>query len=220
MYEKKSRSTCRYSFCSANVSNILILMILQLLTSASVYLLFFEYTHITGKIYYHTLFASVSYFVGCLLGGILLTRMAHSRIKSSKGKVSNLRCVFASMYAVSLTGSLLLIVVNQIKDLGEGYIEVIIFIVQLGVSSSFVTINVAVLVLVSVQHRMKIFAMMQTINVLAICCQPKISTVIEAMDHIYVAPTYMLIGASSLGLVLGLLLSHRAALRANTKYLN
>ena len=67
---------------------------------------------------------------------------------------------------------------------------------------------------------MKIFAMMQTINVLAIYCQPKISTVIEAMDRIYVAPTYMLIGASSLGLVLGMLLSHRAALRANTKYLN
>ena len=96
----------------------------------------------------------------------------------------------------------------------------IIFIVQLGVSSSFVTINVAVLVLVSVQHRLKIFAMLQTINVLAICCQPKISTYIDALERVYVAPTYMLIGANSLSLVLGMLLSHRAALRANTKYLN
>ena len=114
MYEKKSRSTCRYMFCTTNISNVLILVLLQLITSVSVYLLYFEFTHINGKIFYHTLFASVSYFVGCLLGGILLSRMAASRIKSSKGKVRNLRCVFASMYAVSLTGSLLLIVVNQI----------------------------------------------------------------------------------------------------------
>ena len=95
----------------------------------------------------------------------------------------------------------------------------IIFIVQLGISSSFVTINVAVLVLVSVQHRLKIFATLQTINVLAICCQPKISTIIEEMDQVYVAPTYLLIGASSLGLVLSMLLGHRAALKANTRYL-
>ena len=121
------------------------------------------------------------------------------------------------MYAISLTGSLLLIMVNQIKDLKQGYVEVIIFIVQLGISSNFVTINVAVLVLVSVQHRMKIFAMLQTINVLAICCQPRISTFIEEMDQINVAPTYLLIGASSLGLVLGVLLSHRAALKANSR---
>ena len=145
----------------------------------SIYLLFFEYTELSGKIFAHTLFASVSYFVGCLLGGILLSKMSASRIKSSKGKVRNLRCVFVSMYAVSLTGSLLLIVINKFDKLGQGYVEVIIFIVQLGISSSFVTINVAVLVLISVNHRFKIFVILQAINVASICFQPKISSYID-----------------------------------------
>lgn len=212
--ERKSRSVCRYIFCTANASNIIILALLQLLTSSSVYLLFFEFTHITGKVFYHTLFASVSYFVGCLLGGILLSRMAASRIKSSKGKVSNLRCVFASMYSVSFIGSLLLIVVNRFEDLRQGYVEVIIFIVQLGISSSFVTINVAVLVLVSVNHRLKVFTIMQAINVISICLQPSFASYLERAE----TPTYVLIAASFIGLVLGLMLSHRAALSANSHF--
>lgn len=213
MYDKKSRSTCRYIFCTTNVSNILILALLQLLTSSSVYLLFFEFTHINGKVFYHTLFAAVSYFVGCLLGGILLSKMAASRIKSSKGKVRNLRCVFASMYSVSLFGSLLLIVVNQIENLKQGYVEVIIFIVQLGISSSFVTINVAVLVLVAVSHRLKVLAMLQVINVLSICLQPSFASYLALHN----APTYALITASSLGLILGVMISHRAAEKANAQ---
>ena len=136
------------------------MILLQLLTSISIYLLFFEYARIEGVIFKNTLFAAISYFVGSLLGGIMLTRMSNSRIKSSKGKVRNLKCVFVSMYAVSLTGSLLLLVVGAVDTLGTAYVEVIIFIVQLGISSSFVTINVAVLVLISVNHRLKMFVIL------------------------------------------------------------
>ena len=140
-----------------------------MVTSVSVYLLWFEYQYIEGKLFEHTLFAAMSYLLGCLLGGILLSKMSTSRIKSSKGKVRNLRCVFVTMFSISLLGSLLLIIVD--KDgakITQSYVEIIIFIVQLGVSSSFVTINVAVLILISPLHRVKIFALLQTINILSI----------------------------------------------------
>ena len=98
-----------------------------------------------------------------------MSKMSASRIKSSKGKVRNLRCVFVTMFAISLFGSLLLIMLDKDGNkLTQGYVEIIIFIVQLGISSSFVTINVAVLILISPIHRLKIFAVLQTINVLAI----------------------------------------------------
>ena len=53
-------------------------------------------------------------------------------------------------------------------SVSPGYIELIIFIVQLGISSSFVTINMAVLILIIENHRVKMYAILQTINVLAI----------------------------------------------------
>ena len=63
------------------------------------------------------------------------------------------------MFSIALFGSLLLILIVEKQDkLSDGYIEVIIFIVQLGISSSFVTINVAILILVSINHRLAMFA--------------------------------------------------------------
>ena len=63
------------------------------------------------------------------------------------------------MFSIALFGSLLLILIVEKRDkLSDGYIEVIIFIVQLGISSSFVTINVAILILVSINHRLAMFA--------------------------------------------------------------
>ena len=73
----------------------------------------------------------------------MLSRMAASTIKSSKGKVRNLKCVFISMYFVSLIGSLFLI-----PNINDGVKNFFVFVVQLGISSSFVVINVAVLVLI------------------------------------------------------------------------
>ena len=73
----------------------------------------------------------------------MLSRMAASTIKSSKGKVRNLKCVFISMYFVSLLGSLFLI-----PNINDGVKNFFVFVVQLGISSSFVVINVAVLVLI------------------------------------------------------------------------
>ena len=143
-----------------------------------------------------------------------MSKMSASRIKSSKGKVRNLRCVFVTMFAISLFGSLLLIIVD--KDgvkLTQGYVEIIIFIVQLGISSSFVTINVAVLILISPIHRLKIFAVLQTINVLAIVFQPSIFK--EYLDEVSSLPVYSLIGLSTMGILLSLMISHRSAVKAN-----
>lgn len=188
-------------------------MVIQFISSVSVYLLWFEYQFIDGKLFEHTLFASMSFLLGCLLGGILLSKMSASRIKSSKGKVRNLRCVLVSMFTLSLLGSLLLIVVEKKGvNLTQGYVEIIIFIVQLGISSSFVTNNVAVLILISPLHRLKIFALLQTLNVLAIVFQPSLSSYMRTIGGISV---YSLIVASSIGIILSLLISYRGSIKAN-----
>lgn len=89
----------------------------------------------------------------------MLSRMSTTRIKSSAGKVRNLKCALISMFSTALAGSLLLILVKRI-ELGQNYVEVIIFIVQLGISSSFVMINVAGLILLSVCHRVKFYSLL------------------------------------------------------------
>ena len=88
----------------------------------------------------------------------MLSRMSASTIKSSKGKVRNLKCVFISMYFVALIGSLLLIYPIRRDKIKNATVDFFIFVVQLGISSSFVTINVAVLVLISINHRLKFLA--------------------------------------------------------------
>ena len=150
----------RYALCTANLWNIAILVLMQLIISSSLYLLWFEYQFIEGRIFEHTLFASSSFFVGCLLGGVFLSKISTNRIRTSKGKIRYLRCVFITMFSIALFGSTLLILIDQFDDLSPGYGEIIIFIVQLGISSSFVTINVAVLILISVNHRLKMFAVL------------------------------------------------------------
>lgn len=48
------------------------------------------------------------------------------------------------------------------------------FIEQMGISASFVTINVAVLVLISINHRVKVFTILATLNMVLIAFQPTI----------------------------------------------
>ena len=62
------------------------------------------------------------------MGGILLSKMSASRIKSSKGKVSNLKCALMSKFLVSLAGALLLVLIHKL-NVPEKYEEAIIFIV-------------------------------------------------------------------------------------------
>lgn len=45
-YDKRKRSLCRYTFCTRNFVNVFILMGLQILSSVSMYLLWFEYQFI------------------------------------------------------------------------------------------------------------------------------------------------------------------------------
>ena len=140
---RKDKSITYYIFCTPNLSNMLILCVLQLISSCSSYLLWFEYKTYNQALYQRGFIAATSYLLGCLLGGMMLSRMAASTIKSSKGKVRNLKCVFISMYFVSLLGSLFLI-----PNINDGVKNFFVFVIQLGISSSFVVINVAVLVLI------------------------------------------------------------------------
>ena len=140
---RKDKSITYYICCTPNLSNMLILCVLQLISSCSSYLLWFEYKTYNQALYQRVFIAATSYLLGCLLGGMMLSRMAASTIKSSKGKVRNLKCVFISMYFVSLLGSLFLI-----PNINDGVKNFFVFVVQLGISSSFVVINVAVLVLI------------------------------------------------------------------------
>ena len=140
---RKDKSITYYICCTPNLSNILNLCVLQLISSCSSYLLWFEYKTYNQALYQRGFIAATSYLLGCLLGGMMLSRMAASTIKSSKGKVRNLKCVFISMYFVSLIGSLFLI-----PNINDGVKNFFVFVIQLGISSSFVVINVAVLVLI------------------------------------------------------------------------
>ncbi len=158
-YEARERSFFTYFFCTKNFFNIVILMLLQIISSGASYMLYFEFQYIDGKRFERTLFAASSYFVGCLFGGLLLSKISSTRIKSSKGKLRNLKCVFVTMFTISLAGSLLLIAVQK-ASLSQGYIEVIIFVVQCGISSSIVCINVTVLIIISVNHRLKLYALL------------------------------------------------------------
>ena len=151
---RKDKSITYYICCTPNLSNMLILSVLQLISSCSSYLLWFEYKTYNQALYQRVFIAATSYLIGCLLGGMMLSRMAASTIKSSKGKVRNLKCVFISMYFVSLFASLLLIPHTKHDRLKN----FIVFVVQLGISSSFVAINVAVLVLIKINHRLKFLA--------------------------------------------------------------
>ena len=84
---------------------------MQLISSGASYLLYFEFQYIDGKKFERTIFAACSYFVGCLFGGLLLAKISSTRIKSSKGKLRNLKGVLVSMFSISFVGSLLLIAV-------------------------------------------------------------------------------------------------------------
>lgn len=110
---KSGRSFWRYALCTASLWNIVILVLMQLIISSSLYLLWFEYQFIEGKIFQHTLFASSSFFVGCLLGGVFLSKISTNRIKTSKGKIRYLRCVFITMFSIALFGSTLLILIDK-----------------------------------------------------------------------------------------------------------
>ena len=181
------------------------------MTSVATYLLWFEYSYILDEVFKHTFFASTSYFVGCLLGGILLAKMSTSRIKSSKGKISNLKCVFITMYSISLFGSIILIFIHK-YEVPLQYEEVIIFIVQCGISSAYVTINVAVIILITVNHRAKIFAFLSTINAASIGFQPAYSSYFEPG-----VPTYTLIAFSATGIFLTFFISSKKAQASNDR---
>ena len=114
---------------------------------------------------------SGSYFVGCLLGGILLSKVASSGIKSNFGRVRVLRKTTFIIYIVILLGILLLLAAFHYK-IGKGYFQSIVFLIQLGLGASFVAINCAIFLIVSFRHRVKMFAITGTVNNIALFLQP------------------------------------------------
>lgn len=121
------RSLCMYLCCSWNCGNLTILILLQAFSASSLGLLWFEYDYLHGMIFEHAWIASTSYFLGCLMSGIFLSKMSASRIKSLAGRVRHLRCVFITTSSITVVGSCLLICLNRL-ELSQGYIEVILFI--------------------------------------------------------------------------------------------
>ena len=115
------------------------------------------------------------------------------------------------MYSVAFVGSCLLLLIHQ-HEVPESYEEVIVFVVQLGISSSFVTINVAAIILISVNHRTKIFVMLSIINAISIAFQPAYVSYFEKK-----VPVYMLIGVTFLSIILAIFISHKQAERAHVK---
>ena len=113
------------------------------------------------------------------------------------------------MFFISLIGSILMHLTEHL-NLGNSALEIFIFIVQIGISSSFVTVNVAVLILISVNHRLRVFTILSLMNIGSLSMQPLLVSYIGHDD-----PAFYLIGATTTAVILSCLISHRGALRAN-----
>ena len=68
------------------------------------------------------------------------------------------------IYFFTLFGELLLIIAAYIK-LAKGYNQFILFLVQVGCGSQYVALYVALLLLISLFHRVKMFTIIATINI-------------------------------------------------------
>ena len=71
-----------------------------------------------------------------------------------------MRCVFVTLSSITLFGSLMLIWLKSIDDLHAVYVELAIYITQMGIAATLVTVPVSVIIIVSVSHRVKVFAIM------------------------------------------------------------
>mmetsp|Transcript_5280 Transcript_5280/g.6450 ORF Transcript_5280/g.6450 Transcript_5280/m.6450 type:complete len:183 (-) Transcript_5280:153-701(-) len=162
------------------------------------------------SIFHHWFVGANASLLGCLLAGISLSRMANSRTKSFVSKVRILQCVLATMFTIALLGSALLLLVQKL-ELRYGLIQVMIFVTQLGISSNFVTISVSVLILVTSNHRLKLFAVLTTLNLVAYFIIPVLIQFSELAGH----QTECLIACSALGIILSLLISNKHAQETN-----
>ena len=115
-------------FCSRNLFNLTIVMALEAINVSNLGQIWFNYDYLTGKIFEHTFIGSSSFLLGCLLSGIFLSKMSASRIRSSAGRIRNLRCVFVTLSSFKLGGTLLLIIMHKMT-IPQGYIEFFMFIV-------------------------------------------------------------------------------------------
>ena len=118
----------------------------------------------------------------------------------------NLRCVLAFMFAIALLGSILLVLARHF-GIDSGYVELIVFICQLGFASSFVTINVAVLILVSMRHRLKVIVLLSTINIASFLGH----LILVDSDKQFDVPVWVLTVSSSVGILLSILISYKNA---------
>ena len=150
----------------------------------------------------HLFVGSTSFFLGCLLSGIFLSKLSSERIRSPVGRIRNMRCVFVTLSSITLFGSLMLIWLKSIDDLHAVYVELAIYITQMGIAATLVTVPVSVIIIVSVSHRVKVFAIMGIIQMLVIAIFP----VLMMVKSIHTPAVICLISQSSLAIVLSLLI--------------
>ena len=86
-----------------------------------------------------------------------------------------------------------------------------IFIAQLGISSNYVTISVAVIILVSSNHRLILFTWLTALNLIAYFVVPRLIEISDLASW----ETECLIACSFLGIMISFLISNRHAQESN-----
>ena len=103
----------RYICCTKNVTNLLIIALIQVISAVSLGILDYQYKNLEGISAFNPWFVGgIASLAGCLLAGVSLSRMENSRTKSFVSKVRTLRCVFATMFTIALLGSSLLLLMK------------------------------------------------------------------------------------------------------------
>ena len=102
-----------------------------------------------------------------------------------------------TMFITILIGASLLLVTEKL-ELDFIYREMTIFVAQFGISSIFVTINVAVLILVTSNHRVKLFSMLASLYIFVYFT---VATLVE-VSNISDWETVCLLVCASLGILL------------------
>ena len=92
-------------------------------------MLWFAYNLVDKQDFFYDLaLGSSSFFVGCLLGGLLLSKVTSAGTKSDSSKVRVLRKVMVSIFVLTFLGEILLIIAAYC-NLATGYNQLILFLI-------------------------------------------------------------------------------------------
>ena len=135
-------------------------------------MLWFAYNLVENdEFFYQLTLGSSSFFVGCMLGGLLLNKVTGTGTKSGKSKIRVLRRTMVSIFTLTIFGEFLLIIAAYF-ELAKGYNQLILFLIQLGVGAQYVALPVSALLVISVYHRVTMLAFLGVINLATIAIYP------------------------------------------------